>query len=175
MICLNISVKAASLIGSPFRKATVRAVLLSCPAVMMPFGIGNDAAVVQEHVDVILGCQKCADVAVQDEVRLARSLDALGDLRIGSVYQTPDMSADLLLPLRQSGDVGVNPWIGFVRHGTARPLVHGFEHEHRDLPLRPGLVLRVVGPRFDRALPPDGLLVAGDFARRVVKFGRAIL
>src|SRR5664280_2615258 len=54
-------------------------------------------------------------------------------------------------------------------------LRHGFEHEHRDLPVRPRLVLRVVGPRLDRALPPHGLLVARDLARRVVAFDRAIL
>jgi SAM-dependent methyltransferase len=52
---------------------------------------------------------------------------------------------------------------------------HSFEDEHRDLPIRLRLVLRVVGPRVDRALPPDGLLVARDLARRVVAFGRAIL
>ena len=38
MICLNISVRAAALIVSPSLMPTVRAVLLSCPAVMMPCG-----------------------------------------------------------------------------------------------------------------------------------------
>jgi hypothetical protein len=43
MICLNIAASAGSLIGSPSRKATVRAVLLSWPAVMMPSGSGTMA------------------------------------------------------------------------------------------------------------------------------------
>ena len=57
----------------------------------------------------------------------------------------------------------------------AGPLDQGFEHEHRDLPVRLGLVLRVVGPHFDRTFPPDGFLVADDLSRCVVELGRAIL
>src|SRR5450756_1064128 len=55
------------------------------------------------------------------------------------------------------------------------PLLHRLEHEHRDLPVRPRLVRRVVGPGLDRVLPPDSLLVARDLARRVVALGRAVL
>lgn len=43
MICLNISVSAGALMASPSRKATVRAILLSWPAVMMPCGSGTIA------------------------------------------------------------------------------------------------------------------------------------
>ena len=43
MICRNIARSARSLIGSPRRKATVRAVWLSWPAVMMPSGSGTIA------------------------------------------------------------------------------------------------------------------------------------
>src|SRR5215470_17136592 len=41
IICLNIAVRAWALIFSPCRIATVRAVLLSCPLVMMPCGSGT--------------------------------------------------------------------------------------------------------------------------------------
>src|SRR6266581_8655280 len=43
MICLNMAPSARLLIGSPRRKATVRPVLLSWPAVMMPSGSGTIA------------------------------------------------------------------------------------------------------------------------------------
>ena len=49
------------------------------------------------------------------------------------------------------------------------------EDEHRDLPVRLRLVRRVVGPGLDRALPPDGLLVARDLAGGVVALRRAVL
>ena len=49
------------------------------------------------------------------------------------------------------------------------------EHEHRDLPVGLLLVLGVVGPGRDRALPPRGLLVAEDLARLVVLGDRAVL
>src|SRR5262249_10309325 len=42
------------------------------------------------------------------------------------------------------------------------------EDEHRDLPVRLRLVLRVVRPGGDRTLPPDGLLVAEYLARLVI-------
>ena len=41
MICRNMAVSAGRLIGSPRRNETVRAVLLSWPAVMMPSGSGT--------------------------------------------------------------------------------------------------------------------------------------
>jgi hypothetical protein len=40
-ICRNIAVRAGALIGSPSRIATVRAVLLSWPDVMIPSGSGT--------------------------------------------------------------------------------------------------------------------------------------
>ena len=43
MMCLNIAVRATALIGSPRRKATVRAVVLLCPPVMIPSGSGTIA------------------------------------------------------------------------------------------------------------------------------------
>jgi hypothetical protein len=50
-----------------------------------PVGIRDDGAVVEEHVDVILCCQQRADVALQDEIRLAGALDGFGYLRVGGV------------------------------------------------------------------------------------------
>jgi hypothetical protein len=43
MTCLNMVVRAGALMLSPWRTATVRAVLLSCPAVMIPSGSGTMA------------------------------------------------------------------------------------------------------------------------------------
>lgn len=43
MICLNMAVRAGALMGSSSRKATVRAVLLPWPPVMMPSGSGTMA------------------------------------------------------------------------------------------------------------------------------------
>ena len=53
--------------------------------------------------------------------------------------------------------------------------VNLFEHEHRDLPVGLRLVRRVIGPCFDRALPPEPLLVARDLTGDVVAFDRAVL
>src|SRR6266536_4331735 len=46
-----------------------------------PLGIGDDAAVVEEHVDVVPGRQQGADVALQDEVRTVGALDGFGTSR----------------------------------------------------------------------------------------------
>ncbi len=54
-------------------------------------GVGNDATVVQEDIDVILGRQQGADVALQHEVRLAGALDGLGDVGIGGVDDIADL------------------------------------------------------------------------------------
>jgi hypothetical protein len=43
MICRNIAERAGALMASPSRTATVRAVLLPCPAVMIPSGSGTIA------------------------------------------------------------------------------------------------------------------------------------
>jgi hypothetical protein len=51
----------------------------------------------------------------------------------------------------------------------------GVEHEDRDLPVGLRLVLGVVGPCLDRALPPGGLFVVEDLAGLVVAGGLAVL
>ena len=83
-------------------------------AVLLPAGddalrVGNDRAVVEEHVDVVLGRQQRGDVAVQHEVRLNGPLDRLDHLGIGGMHEIPDLLADLLLPVGQLVDVGVDP------------------------------------------------------------------
>ena len=78
--------------------------------------IRHDRAVVEEHVDVVLGRQQGTDVALQDEVRLPGSLDGLGDLGIGGVDQVADLAADGLLPVRQGIDVGVDARVRGVGH-----------------------------------------------------------
>ncbi len=143
MIWRNIAVRAGSLIGSPRRTATVRAVLLSWPAVMMPSGSGTIAAVVEEHVDVVLRRQQRTDVAVEDEVRLDGALDRLLDLGVGTVDEVPDPAADLPLPVGQRVDVLVDPRVPGVGHGRrvrAARVVHVLE--------RP----RVGQPRPDHAV-----------------------
>jgi hypothetical protein len=99
--------------------ATVRAVLLSCPPVMMPCG---SRAVVQEDIDPGLGRQQRADVTFERKIRLASTLDGLLHLRIRSVDQVADLLADGLLPLGQGFDVSVDPWVSVVpRHWSFRP------------------------------------------------------
>ncbi|GAA3189662.1 hypothetical protein GCM10020255_087990 [Rhodococcus baikonurensis] len=44
-----------------------------------------------------------------------------------------------------------------------------FEHEHRNLTIGLRLIVGVVGVRSDSALPPDRLLVAGDFTSNQVE------
>ena len=117
MICLNIAVSAGALIDSPSRTATVRAVSFSWPPVMMPSGSGTMRAVVEEDVDVILGRQQGADVALQHEVRTVGVLDRFSDLWVGGVDQIADLAADRLLPIGEGLDVGVNSWVCGVGHG----------------------------------------------------------
>lgn len=50
-----------------------------------PFRIGDDAAVVEEDIDVVLCGQERVDVALQYEVRLTGALDGLGDFRVCGV------------------------------------------------------------------------------------------
>src|SRR5918999_734951 len=59
-----------------------------------PFGIGDDPAVVEEHVDMVLGRQEGADVAFQHEVWLDGALDGLHDLRVRGVDQLANLPAD---------------------------------------------------------------------------------
>src|SRR4051794_18330054 len=62
---------------------------------------------------------------------------------------------------------------------TSRPVpVSGggrLEEEHRNQPLGPALVVRVVGERRDRALPPLGTLVTVELARDHLLLLRAVL
>ena len=81
-----------------------------------PLRIGDDGAVVHEHVHVVLGREQRADVAVEDEVRLDGSLDRLLDVGIGGMHKVPHPRADLLLPLGKPVEVGVDPGVLDVRH-----------------------------------------------------------
>ena len=65
---------------------------------------------------MILRGQQRADVSVEDEVGLPRSLDRLGHVWIGGVHELSHVATDLLLPVRQSVDVGIDSRIGFVLH-----------------------------------------------------------
>jgi hypothetical protein len=62
--------------------------------------IGNDRAVVEEYVDVILGRKQCADVAVEYEVGLHPPLNGLSHFRVDGVDEIANLLADLLLPRR---------------------------------------------------------------------------
>src|SRR5215211_8392280 len=85
-----------------------------------PLGIGGyAAAVIEEDVDVVLGRQQGANVALQDEVGLAGPLDGLGHLRVGGMDQLADLAADGLLPVGQGVDVGVDARVGGPGHGRS--------------------------------------------------------
>jgi hypothetical protein len=64
--------------------------------------IGDDGAVVEEHVDVVLGRQEGADVALQHDGRRDGALDGLNDPRARGVDRLADLAADRLLPLGQT-------------------------------------------------------------------------
>src|SRR5207302_9085547 len=81
--------------------------------------VGDDGAVVEEHVDVGLRGEQGADVALQDEVRLPGALDGLGDLGVGGVDQVADLATDGRLPLGQGVDVRVDAGILGVAHGSS--------------------------------------------------------
>jgi hypothetical protein len=108
MMFLNMAVRARALMVSPWRMATVRAVALSRPAVMIPSGSGTDGAVIEEDVDMVLRRQQGDDIALENEVRAVAALDGLGDLWVGGVEQIADLAADGLLPVGQGIDVGIN-------------------------------------------------------------------
>src|SRR5262249_27384626 len=80
------------------------------------FRIGDNRAVVEKDVDVILGGQQRADVALQHEVRMVGALDGFCNLWVGGADQLANLAADGLLPNGQGIDVGVNPWVGGVSH-----------------------------------------------------------
>src|SRR5262245_4604742 len=88
-----------------------------------PLRVGDDAAVVEEHVDMILRRQQRTDVALQDEVRLSGALDGLVDLRVGRVDKVPDLTADGTLPAGQGIDVRVHARVGGVGHGSRDQIV----------------------------------------------------
>src|SRR5205823_7967163 len=99
--------------------------LVVVPAGDDALGIGHDRAVVEEHVDVVLGGQQRADVALQHEVRLPGALDGLLDLRVGGVHQVAYLPADVTLPVGQRVDVGVDPWILGIAHLPKVPTGNG--------------------------------------------------
>lgn len=59
--------------------------------------VGHNRAIVQEHIDPLLGRQQGADVSVKREIRQARALDGLDDVRVSGVNQAPNLLADGLL------------------------------------------------------------------------------
>ena len=77
-------------------------------------GVRDDGAVVEEDVDVVLGSQQRADVALKYEVRLDGPLDRLLDLRVGLVHEVSDLVTDRLLPLGQPVDVRVDAGVFVV-------------------------------------------------------------
>jgi hypothetical protein len=65
---------------------------------------------------VILGGEECADIALKHEVRLHRALDRLCDVGVGSVDQVAQLMADVLLSVRQPGNVVVDAGVSCVGH-----------------------------------------------------------
>jgi hypothetical protein len=92
MMFLNMAVGARALMVWPWRMATVRAVVLSRRAVMIPSGSGTDGAVIEEDVDIVLRRQQGDDMALENEVRAVGALDGLGDLWVGGVEQIADLA-----------------------------------------------------------------------------------
>ena len=72
-------------------------------------GVGHDGPVVEEDVDVVLGGEERADVAIEDEVGLDAALDRLLDSRVRRMDEIPDLAEDLPLPRGQVVEVGVDP------------------------------------------------------------------
>src|ERR1043165_807551 len=62
------------------------------------FGIGHNGAVVEKYVDVVLGRQQGADVALKHEVGTVGALDGFAHVWVGGVDQLANLAADLLLP-----------------------------------------------------------------------------
>jgi hypothetical protein len=94
---------------------------------------------------------------------------------VPSVRENPESPPRLLERAKSVGDLEQDPCPQFDGCLVRSSSVNLFEHEHRDLPVGLRLVRRVIGPCFDRALPPEPLLVARDLARDVVAFGRTVL
>src|SRR5262249_58085522 len=82
--------------------------LVAVPAGDDAVCIGHDRAVVEEQVDVVLGGQQRAHVAVEDEVGPHPALDRLLDVGICGVDYLAQFAAQVGLPAGQGVDVGVN-------------------------------------------------------------------
>lgn len=86
-----------------------------------PVRIGDDAAVVDEDVDVILGREERANVAVKHEVRELGALDGFDHLWVGGVDEVANLATDCFLPRGERDDIGVNARIvGITRVTLAR-------------------------------------------------------
>jgi len=83
-------------------------------------GIRHDAAVIEKDVDMILGGQECADIAMQDEIRLGGALDRLGHLGVGSMNEIAHLLTDRSLPRREAIDVRLYSRVSAVRHLLAQ-------------------------------------------------------
>lgn len=59
--------------------------LVIVPAGDDPFWIGNDGAVVEEYIDMILSRRKGTDIALEHKVRVVRTLDGFANFGISSV------------------------------------------------------------------------------------------
>src|SRR4051794_22227894 len=93
--------------------------LVVVPAGDDALGVGDDRAVVEEHVHVVLRGQQRADVAVKDEIRLDAPFDRLADFGVGGVHELADLTADVLLPRRERVDVLVDAGLALVAHATS--------------------------------------------------------
>jgi hypothetical protein len=118
MICLNIVVRADPLTLSPCRIAIVRAVLLSCPLVMIPCGSGTIAPSYKKILTQALAASSAQTFPFKNKIRLARALDGLNQFRIRGVSKVADLPANGLLPRGQGFDIDVHPRVRVVsRHG----------------------------------------------------------
>lgn len=101
--------------------------LVLVPAGDDPVRIRNDSAVVQKDVDVVLRRQQCADVAVQDKVRLGGALDGFLNVSVSGVDQRADVAADRLLLRWQRVDERIHA--GIV--GRRQLRIRRRRHRHR--------------------------------------------
>jgi hypothetical protein len=72
---------------------------------------------------VVLRRLEGADIAFQDEVGTLRALDRFLDLAVCGVDEIANLAADGLLPVGESGDVGVDAQITGVRQRGSSPCV----------------------------------------------------
>ena len=78
--------------------------------------VGGHSAVIEEDIEVVLGREQGADVALQYEVGTVGALDGFRDLWVGGVDQISNLAADHLLPTGQVLDIGINAWVTDVCH-----------------------------------------------------------